>query len=66
MSAAFYAAGFEPWDVTMSDLLNGHVYLHDFLGVAFVGGFSCADVLDSAKGWSASIRFNIPLLGQFQ
>ncbi|XP_010242666.1 PREDICTED: probable phosphoribosylformylglycinamidine synthase, chloroplastic/mitochondrial [Nelumbo nucifera] len=66
MSAAFYAAGFEPWDVTMSDLLSGVVSLHDFRGIVFVGGFSYADVLDSAKGWSASIRFNQPLLTQFQ
>lgn len=66
MSAAFYAAGFEPWDVTMSDLLNGSVSLHEFRGIVFVGGFSYADVLDSAKGWSASIRFNQPLLSQFQ
>ncbi|KAJ0046007.1 hypothetical protein Pint_06354 [Pistacia integerrima] len=66
MSAAFYAAGFEPWDVTMSDLLNGAISLQDFRGIVFVGGFSYADVLDSAKGWSASIRFNQPLLNQFQ
>ncbi|CAO2816801.1 unnamed protein product [Amaranthus hypochondriacus] len=66
MSAAFYAAGFEPWDVAMSDLLIGAVSLKDFRGIAFVGGFSYADVLDSAKGWSASIRFNQPLLDQFQ
>ncbi|GAV70335.1 AIRS domain-containing protein/AIRS_C domain-containing protein/GATase_5 domain-containing protein [Cephalotus follicularis] len=66
MSAAFYAAGFEPWDVTMSDLLNGSISLHEFRGIVFVGGFSYADVLDSAKGWSASIRFNQPLLDQFQ
>ncbi|KAL3721462.1 hypothetical protein ACJRO7_033890 [Eucalyptus globulus] len=66
MSAAFYAAGFEPWDVTMSDLLNGSVSLNEFRGMVFVGGFSYADVLDSAKGWSASIRFNKPLLAQFQ
>ncbi|KAL2940127.1 putative phosphoribosylformylglycinamidine synthase chloroplastic/mitochondrial [Bienertia sinuspersici] len=66
MSAAFYAAGFEPWDVTMSDLLNGAISLKEFRGIAFVGGFSYADVLDSAKGWSASIRFNQPLLDQFQ
>ncbi|XP_008781955.1 probable phosphoribosylformylglycinamidine synthase, chloroplastic/mitochondrial [Phoenix dactylifera] len=66
MSAAFYAAGFEPWDITMSDLLNGLVSLDEFRGIAFVGGFSYADVLDSAKGWSASIRFNHPLLQQFQ
>lgn len=66
MAAAFYAAGFEPWDVAMSDLLKGAVSLRDFRGVAFVGGFSYADVLDSAKGWAASIRFNSPLLRQFQ
>ncbi|XP_017241600.1 probable phosphoribosylformylglycinamidine synthase, chloroplastic/mitochondrial [Daucus carota subsp. sativus] len=66
MSAAFYAAGFEPWDVTMSDLLNGAISLGKFRGIVFVGGFSYADVLDSAKGWSASIRFNQPLLNQFQ
>lgn len=66
MSAAFYAAGFEPWDVTMSDLLNGAMSLDKFRGIVFVGGFSYADVLDSAKGWSASIRFNQPLLNQFQ
>ncbi|KAL9255558.1 putative phosphoribosylformylglycinamidine synthase, chloroplastic/mitochondrial [Drosera capensis] len=66
MSAAFYAAGFEPWDVTMSDLLSGSISLKDFRGIAFVGGFSYADVLDSAKGWSASIRFHQSLLDQFQ
>ncbi|GMI80027.1 purine biosynthesis 4 [Hibiscus trionum] len=66
MSAAFYAAGFEPWDVAMSDLLNGVISLNEFRGIAFVGGFSYADVLDSAKGWAASIRFNQPLLNQFQ
>ncbi|KAL0459098.1 UNVERIFIED_CONTAM: putative phosphoribosylformylglycinamidine synthase, chloroplastic/mitochondrial [Sesamum latifolium] len=66
MSGAFYAAGFEPWDITMSDLLNGTISLHEFRGIAFVGGFSYADVLDSAKGWAASIKFNKPLLKQFQ
>nr|KYP33930.1 hypothetical protein KK1_045178 [Cajanus cajan] len=50
MAAAFYAAGFEPWDITMSDLLNGKVSLQEFRGIVFVGGFSYADVLDSAKG----------------
>ncbi|XP_071692127.1 probable phosphoribosylformylglycinamidine synthase, chloroplastic/mitochondrial [Rutidosis leptorrhynchoides] len=66
MSAAFYASGFEPWDVTMSDLLNGSVSLSEFRGIVFVGGFSYADVLGSAKGWAASIRFNKPLISQFQ
>ncbi|GMH19057.1 hypothetical protein Nepgr_020898 [Nepenthes gracilis] len=66
MAAAFYAAGFEPWDVTMSDLMSGAVALKEFRGVAFVGGFSYADVLDSAKGWAASIRFHQSLLNEFQ
>ncbi|XP_058109740.1 probable phosphoribosylformylglycinamidine synthase, chloroplastic/mitochondrial [Magnolia sinica] len=66
MSAALYAAGFEPWDIAMSDLLSGHASLREFRGLVFVGGFSYADVLDSAKGWSASIRFNKMLLNEFQ
>lgn len=66
MAAAFYYSGFEPWDVTMSDLLNGSKSLTEFRGIVFVGGFSYADVLGSAKGWAASLRFNQPLLNQFQ
>jgi phosphoribosylformylglycinamidine synthase len=66
MAAAFHAAGFEPWDITMSDLWAGKSSLKEFRGIAFVGGFSYADVLDSAKGWAASIRFNQPLIQQFQ
>jgi phosphoribosylformylglycinamidine synthase len=58
MTSAFQAAGFEPWDVTMSDLRGGEVSLDRFRGVVFVGGFSYADVLDSAKGWAGIIRFN--------
>jgi phosphoribosylformylglycinamidine synthase len=66
MVAAFYLAGFEPWDVVMTDLLEGRVTLDRFRGVAFVGGFSYADVLDSAKGWAASIRFNEKIWEQFE
>jgi phosphoribosylformylglycinamidine synthase len=65
MTSAFFAAGFEPWDVTMSDLLRGAATLADFRGVAFVGGFSYADVLDSAKGWAGIIRFNSGLRAMF-
>ena len=39
----------EPWDITMSDLLTGKAELKDYRGIVFVGGFSYADVLDSAK-----------------
>lgn len=66
MSAAVYAAGMEPWDVSMSDLLAGRVTLDAFRGIVFVGGFSYADTLDSAKGWAGTIRFNQRLLAQFQ
>ena len=66
MTSAFYQAGFEVWDVTMTDLLNGKVDLDEFRGIAFVGGFSYADVLDSAKGWAGAIRFNKRLYKQFQ
>lgn len=34
----------------MQDLCSGAVRLDTFRGVAFVGGFSYADVLGSAKG----------------
>ena len=66
MTSAFFAAGFEPWDVTTSDLSSGTIALdHRFRGVVFVGGFSYADVLDSAKGWAGVIRFNDDLRAQF-
>lgn len=123
MAAAVYAAGMEPWDITMSDLIGGRAQLDSFRGIIFVGecwrgtgvrgvrgvrggylpavvldsaaccqpafslgarvastvlrelicaaaaavgGFSYADVLDSAKGWAATIRFNERVLKQFQ
>jgi len=65
MGASFYAAGFETWDVNMKDLISGQITLDQFQGIAFVGGFSYADVLDSAKGWAGKIRFNETLLAQF-
>lgn len=66
MTSAFYQAGFECWDVTMTDLLDEHITLGQFRGIAFVGGFSYADVLDSAKGWAGVIRFNQKLWKQFE
>lgn len=66
MTSAFYQAGFEAWDITMTDLLEGRAQLNDFRGIVFVGGFSYADVLDSAKGWAGVVRFNKRLSEQFQ
>jgi len=65
MSAAFFAAGFEPWDITMSDLLAGRINLDRFRGLSAVGGFSYADVPESAKGWAATIQFNQGLRAMF-
>ena len=66
MIAAFISAGFETWDMTVSDLLNGSVSLDAFRGIAFVGGFSFADALDSAKGWAGVIKFNKSVFEQFE
>jgi len=66
MSSAFYQAGFDVWDVTMTGFLEGTVDLDRFRGVAFVGGFSYADVLDSAKGWAGVIRYNQDLFDRFR
>ena len=66
MASAFYKAGFEVWDITMTDLLEFKTDLNNFRGIAFVGGFSYADVLDSAKGWTGGIKFNKILYEQFQ
>ena len=60
-----YKAGFEPWDVHMHDLEAGTITLEGFRGIVFVGGFSYADALESARGWAASILFNPKVKAQF-
>ncbi|KAF0296286.1 Phosphoribosylformylglycinamidine synthase [Amphibalanus amphitrite] len=66
MAAALDMAGFEVWDVTMTDLMSGGVTLDRFRGLVFPGGFSYADVLGSAVGWAASIQFEPRLSEQFE
>jgi phosphoribosylformylglycinamidine synthase len=65
MSWAFFTAGFDVWDVTLADLRAGSITLDAFRGVAFAGGFSYADVMDSAKGWAGGILFNENVKTQF-
>jgi phosphoribosylformylglycinamidine synthase len=65
MTSAFYLAGFRPWDVTMTDLISGRITLDRFRGLVAVGGFSYADVPESAKGWAAGTRFNERLKKMF-
>ncbi|MBI4691654.1 MAG: phosphoribosylformylglycinamidine synthase [Nitrospirae bacterium] len=66
MASAFYQAGFDVMDATMTDFLKRKVNLDNLRGMAFVGGFSYADVLDSAKGWAGVIKFNKDIYDQFQ
>ena len=55
MAAAFDRAGFDAYDVHMSDLIAGRVKLDGFKGFAACGGFSYGDVLGAGRGWATSI-----------
>ena len=57
MAAAFTRAGFDAFDVHMSDLARGRVALGDFQGLVACGGFSYGDVLGAGEGWAKSILF---------
>lgn len=65
MIASLLSSNFTVHDVVMNDLLQGKVILDRYRGVVFPGGFSYADTLGSAKGWSASIIYNESLRRQF-
>ncbi|KAG9236710.1 CobB/CobQ-like glutamine amidotransferase domain-containing protein [Amylocarpus encephaloides] len=54
MAFAFKAAGFDPIDVHMTDIISGGT-LTDYVGVAACGGFSYGDVLGAGQGWAQSI-----------
>jgi phosphoribosylformylglycinamidine synthase len=58
MAAVFTRAGFDAYDVHMTDLLSGRVQLGRFHGLAACGGFSYGDVLGAGEGWAKSILFN--------
>jgi len=58
MAAAFTRAGFDAFDVHMSDLIAGRRTLADFAGFVACGGFSYGDVLGAGEGWAKSILFN--------
>jgi phosphoribosylformylglycinamidine synthase len=52
---AFDRAGFDAFDVHMSDLIAGRARLEDFAGLVACGGFSYGDVLGAGRGWATSI-----------
>ena len=66
MAYAFTEAGFEAYDVHMTDLQQGRANLKDFQGLVACGGFSYGDTLGAGKGWARSITFNHALSDQFQ
>ncbi|MCC6196518.1 MAG: phosphoribosylformylglycinamidine synthase, partial [Burkholderiales bacterium] len=65
MAAAFVRAGFDAYDVHMSDLIAGRHSLAAFKGFVGCGGFSYGDVLGAGEGWAKSIRFNPKLRDEF-
>ena len=66
MAYAFTEAGFEAYDVHMTDLQQGRANLKDFKGLVACGGFSYGDTLGAGIGWARSITFNPVLAAQFQ
>ena len=58
MAWALYLAGFAVKDVHMTDLISGRETLENVRMIAFVGGFSNADTLGSAKGWAGAFLYN--------
>ncbi len=66
MAYAFTEAGFEAFDVHMTDLQTGRANLADFQGAVACGGFSYGDTLGAGIGWARSITFNPALAEQFK
>ena len=58
MAYAMHLAGFEVYDLHMTDLIEGRKTLDEFQFIAAVGGFSNSDVLGSAKGWAGAFLYN--------
>ncbi len=66
MAYAFHEAGFDAYDVHMTDLQSGKAQLADFKGLVACGGFSYGDTLGAGIGWARSITFNPRLSDQFK
>ena len=65
MAAVFHRAGFEAYDLHMTDLIEGRATLVGFHGLVACGGFSYGDVLGAGEGWAKSILFNPRLREMF-
>ena len=62
---AFATAGFDVWDVHMTDLQSGRFDLADAVGLVACGGFSYGDTLGAGEGWARSVLFNPRLTEAF-
>ena len=58
-------AGFDAYDVHMTDLQAGRAHLSDFHGLVAAGGFSYGDTLGAGEGWARSVLFSEDLTEQF-
>jgi phosphoribosylformylglycinamidine synthase len=65
MAYTFTEAGFDAYDVHMTDLQSGRASLADFKGIVACGGFSYGDTLGAGEGWARSILFNPQLAEAF-
>ena len=65
MSYAMAKAGFDTFDVHMTDLQRGRARLDQFQGFIACGGFSYGDTLGAGEGWARSVLFNPALAEQF-
>jgi phosphoribosylformylglycinamidine synthase len=65
MAAVFTRAGFDAYDVHMTDILEARVSLSDFQALVACGGFSYGDVLGAGAGWAKSILFNARARDEF-
>jgi phosphoribosylformylglycinamidine synthase len=65
MSYVMHQAGFDTFDVHMTDLQSGRARLDQFIGLVACGGFSYGDTLGAGEGWARSILFNPQLAEQF-
>lgn len=66
MAAAFTRAGFDAYDVHMTDLLTSRADLAEFTGLACCGGFSYGDVLGAGGGWAKTILHNDRMVEMFR
>ncbi len=58
-------AGFDAYDVHMTDLQSGRADLADVQGLVAAGGFSYGDTLGAGEGWARSVLFSERLTESF-